>query len=133
MSVEANIKSRQSAQTCKEFIDEEAQTLANPDRFYEILADHCASQIGKIVTAPMNQGKSRPMSRIERELFEARVLTFGIHRDKTVRETPLSYLEYLATKKDTFIKELRRYISTPEVQRELESQRDCEGYNDEDD
>lgn len=100
-TITANIIARQEAEEIVAFIGEK------PQRFWEILAQHAASQL----PPKPAEHKPEPMSDDEAKRFEEMLLPYGKHARKPVHEAPCSYLLFLS-EGDEFTHQLRRYTAS---------------------
>lgn len=100
-AITANIIARQDAEEIIAFIG------AKPQRFWEILAEHCATKTPQAPSDPAFE----PMSDREAESFEQHGIPYGKHAGKSVGEAPCSYLLFLS-EGDEFTHQLRRYTAS---------------------
>ncbi len=106
MNIAANIAAREDAEELIAFIGDK------PQRFWELLAEHCAKQLPakRVAADPF-----APFDDRQARNFEAQPLPYGRHQGEAVGEVDCGYLLFL-TEGDAFSRNLRRYVKSKRFQ-----------------
>ncbi len=109
MSLAENVTARQTLESTLEWITEHGE---QPQRFWELLAEHCAAKL----PAKPSPEVLEPMDYQESFRFEQSYMPFGKHEGIPIMSVPIGYLLRL-TEDNAWLKQLRRYLASSNSQR----------------
>ncbi|HWB00980.1 MAG TPA: hypothetical protein VG713_20955, partial [Pirellulales bacterium] len=97
---------------------DEASVLSPPGKneFWQTIFD----KLREYLPADPSPAIPEPMGDNAAKAFGETKFPFGAHRGKRIDEVPLSYLVFVADD-NAFRQQLRRYLRSPRIQREMES------------
>ncbi len=83
------------------------------------LHEHIEAHPAFAPTASRESGLAKPMTDVQARAFAKEIIPFGQHKGMRVGEADLDYLCRLADP-SPFVEELKRYLRSPAVRREIE-------------
>lgn len=116
--IKENIKAREKAEELMEYLEEEAKNLPSDGartRFWECLSNTAGVSAG-VTKSP----GPKLMSEEQAKAFGRQPMPHGMYKDMKIDKVPLEYLTWLTDSDDSFKKELRSYLRSQRIRRELE-------------
>ena len=115
MNITDRVRIRNAAREACEYVDLDAYTREQKIHFAKCIRDLCnLDDAPPSVTGPMTDDEAREWGK--------QGMPFGKHVGQAVNDTPIEYLVWIADTGGKFQRDLNRYLKSPRLRREIESE-----------